>query len=202
MNNEMATAYDKTPYGIGMHSAAGQPNVPTTRIHYFDWLRAIAVLGVVVYHSFLPFAGPWLISNAETSELLHVVALLFETFGLAVFFLLAGAGVRLALQHRSPRAFLAERARRLLVPFAFGSIVFVPPIYYIIGLHSGTLSMSYPEFIVAYPVILWTISIGKLGLSPQIFIWISMHLWFLAWLFICSALALPIFALLSHRAIL
>jgi peptidoglycan/LPS O-acetylase OafA/YrhL len=197
MHNEMATDYGRAPDGIGARNTAGQPNLPMARIHYFDWLRAIAVLGVVVYHSFLPFAGPWLISNAETSELLHVAALLFETFGLAVFFLLAGAGVRFALQHRSPRAFLAERARRLLVPYVAGSIVLIPPIYYIIGLYSGSLSISYPEFIVAYPVILWTISIGKLGLSPQVFIWISMHLWFLAWLFICSALALPIFALLT-----
>lgn len=197
MPNNIATTCRTTPHDIGERNAARQPPEPASRLHYFDWLRAIAVLGVVVYHTILPFAGRWLISNAETSDLLHVLALLFETFGLAVLFLIAGAGVRLALEHRSMRAFIAERARRLLLPFAVGSVVLIPPIYYIIGLFSGTLSVSFPEFLLAYPVIAWTFWVTQVGLSPQIFIWISMHLWFLAWLFICSALALPIFALLS-----
>jgi peptidoglycan/LPS O-acetylase OafA/YrhL len=197
MNNNVATTSGEAPRDVGERSVACQPTGPALRIHYFDWLRAIAVLGVVVYHSVLPFARPWVIRNAETSDLLHAVVVLFETFGLAVLFLIAGAGVRWALQRRSTRAFLAERAKRLLVPFAVGAIVLVPPIYYIIGLHLGTLSISYPVFLVAYPSILWTYNISKLGLSPEVLSWIGMHLWFLAWLFICSALALPFFAFLS-----
>ena len=30
--------------------------MPTRRIYYFDWLRAIAVFGVVAYHTVLPFS--------------------------------------------------------------------------------------------------------------------------------------------------
>ncbi len=78
--------------------AAHQSTESVLRIHYFDWLRAIAVLVVIIYHTFLPFAGKWLISNTETSDRLHEVALLFETFALAILFLIAGAGARFALQ--------------------------------------------------------------------------------------------------------
>ncbi len=193
MPSKVATPSGHVPSENGSASTS-EPAGSPARLYYLDWLRAIAVLVVVFYHSFLPFAGKWLISNAETSDLLHAVAVLFETFGLAILFLIAGAGARFALQRRSIPAFLAERARRLLVPFAVGSVVLVPPIYYIIGLSLGTLSVSFPEFFFAYPAMLWTMSISKLGLSPQILIWIGMHLWFLAMLFIYSVLALPFFA--------
>ncbi len=195
MTSPLAVRSGETCGELEEHNAVGQKVSP--RIHYFDWLRTIAVLGIVVYHSFMPFAGAWLISNEETSDLLHEVASLFETFGLALLFLVAGAGARFALQGRSTRAFLAERAKRLLVPFAVGAVVLVPPIYYILGVHDGTISVSLLEFLAGYPGLVWIYVISKLGPSPQILVWIGMHLWFLAWLFICSGLALPIFAFLA-----
>jgi hypothetical protein len=102
--------------------ASRQATVPAHRIHYFDWLRAIAVFGVVAYHTVLPFArDTWSIVNDQHSETLLAFVFVLESFGLAVLFLIAGAGVRFALLHRSIRAFLAERAKRLLVPFAVGA---------------------------------------------------------------------------------
>src|SRR6059058_3270663 len=96
----------------------GERRMVARRIHYFDWLRLIAVLGIVVYHALLPFSrGTWFIRNADRSDLLTTVLSLLETFGLPILFLIAGASARFALQNRSVRAFLAERAARLLVPF-------------------------------------------------------------------------------------
>lgn len=43
------------------------------RLHYVDWLRALAVLTVVGYHASLPFGnvlGPWPVQNAQMNEAL------------------------------------------------------------------------------------------------------------------------------------
>ncbi len=186
-----------SPVAIGGDSA-GQPPLPVPRIHYFDWLRVIAVLGVIIYHTLMPFArNNWLISNTEWSMLVLVIVSLFEIFGLAVLFLIAGGSARFALQRRSMRLFLAERAKRLLVPFVVGAIVLVPPTYYIVGLHYGTWSGSFLAFLMAYPGITWKNIISTVGPSPEFLTNIGMHLWFLAWLFICSILGWPIFAFLT-----
>jgi glucans biosynthesis protein C len=167
------------------------------RIHYFDWLRAIAVLGVVIYHALLPFAKDgWFIRNAERSELLSAIVQLLETFGLPILFLLAGASARFALQSRPVRAFLKERATRLLVPFVVGTVLLTPPAGYFMALHSGTVSGSFPEYLVAYPGIVFAYNVNHIGLSPALF-HVGMHLWFLAWLFIFAVLGSPIFAFLG-----
>jgi glucans biosynthesis protein C len=176
----------------------GPPSVRASpRIHYFDWLRAIAVLGVVVYHALLPFAKDgWFIRGAERSELLRAVVPLLETFGLPILFLLAGASARFALQRRSIRTFLTERAARLLVPFVVGTVLLTPPAGYVMGLHSGTVSGSFAAYLAAYPGIVFTYNVNNIGLSPALF-HVGMHLWFLGWLFIFALLGAPIFAFLA-----
>lgn len=43
--------------------------MPADRIHYFDWLRATAVVGVVVYHALLPFTGGgWMVNTARRAS--------------------------------------------------------------------------------------------------------------------------------------
>ena len=44
-----------------------------TRLHYLDWLRALAVLGVFVYHTAQPFSTEdWHIKNADVSEAIQI----------------------------------------------------------------------------------------------------------------------------------
>jgi glucan biosynthesis protein C len=167
-----------------------------TRIHYFDWLRAIAVLGVVLYHALIPFASSlWFIRNAQLSNVLGAVVSVLSTFGLPILFLLAGASARFALRRRSTRAFLAERARRLLVPFVIGTVLLIPPTGYIFALHNGTASGSFLDYLVAYPGVVFDYQ-RTVGLSPRN-LEVGMHLWFLPALFAFAALGSPIFAFLS-----
>jgi peptidoglycan/LPS O-acetylase OafA/YrhL len=164
------------------------------RIHYFDWLRAAAVLGVVVYHALGPFTDGWWINNAERSELLTSAMLFFETFGLGLLFLLAGASVRFARRTRSAGELLRERAARLLIPFAVGALLFTPPMMYLAAVHDGSTSASFAVYLTEWPAWMarWALDIG---FSPKVFE-VGFHLWFLGWLFAFSALGLPIFALL------
>jgi peptidoglycan/LPS O-acetylase OafA/YrhL len=167
-----------------------------TRIPYFDWLRAGAVLGVVVYHALQPFGQiGWFIENEETNIALANVLMTLSSFGLPILFVVAGASARFALQRRSPGEFLAERARRLLVPFAIGAIVFGPINGYIIGVFDGSVTASFLEYVIAYPGIVIDFQIHNLGLSRLLLI--AVHLWFVGALFLYSAAALPVFAFLS-----
>ena len=166
------------------------------RIHYLDWLRATAVVGVVIYHSLMPFGtSDWHINNTERSGLLTTVLLVFETFGIGLLFLVAGASARFALRKRSPRAFLLERGKRILVPFFVGTLLLTPPMMYLSAVHNGGTSESFPTFLASWPAgaFSWALEIG---FSPRLFS-VGFHLWFLGYLFAFSALGLPLFMFLS-----
>lgn len=171
---------------------------PAPRIPYFDWLRALAVVGIVVYHALLPFTDGWWINNAERSDLLTAVVLFFETFGLPLLFLIAGASASFALRSRTPGAFVRERATRLLVPYLVGVVLLTPPMMYLAAIHQGTTTHGFLAWLAGYPAYAadW---VGSIGLSPRLFE-IGFHLWFLAWLFCLSALALPLWASLGSDA--
>lgn len=166
------------------------------RIPYFDWLRVLAVAGVVVFHAVLPFANVgWWISDIGGTDVLKAVVPLIDAFGLALLFLLAGASARFALQKRSPAAFLKERSTRLLVPFAVAFPFVVLPVGYMTAVASGLVSGSFFDFLAAWPDLTWK-WLQTVGFSPRIFD-IDQHLWFLGYLFVFALLGIPVFSFLS-----
>ena len=170
--------------------------VESRRVPYFDWLRVLAVAGVVVFHAVLPFANVgWWISNISGSDALKAVVPLVDAFGLALLFLLAGASARFALETRSVPAFVKERSRRLLVPFVAGFPFVVLPVGYVTAIASGLVSGSFLDFLAAWPDLTWK-WLQTVGVSPRVFD-IDQHLWFLGYLFVFALLGIPIFAFLS-----
>jgi len=167
---------------------------PTVRLHWIDGLRVGAVAGVLLYHTLRPFdSTDWHVKNAETNALIGAAQIFFSTFGLAVLFLLAGAGVHFALRKRSSSTFLRERTARLLVPFALGTLLLSPVQGFIEAAHRGTASP--PPDIVGW----WSGAIGwafDRGISPTVF-GVGYHLWFLGFLFSYSVIGLPVFRFLN-----
>src|SRR5512144_2184037 len=98
------------------------------RLHYLDTLRVLAVLMVFLYHSTMPFTlGDPDIANAERSLPASIVFSAFlAPWGMPFFFLLAGAATWFALERRATRQYVAERFRRLIVPFLVGSLLLTP----------------------------------------------------------------------------
>jgi peptidoglycan/LPS O-acetylase OafA/YrhL len=172
--------------------------VAGNRIHYVDWLRLLAVLAVLVFHALLPFGSflPWVVRNESQSESLALLTALLP-FAFPVFFLLAGVSARYALETRSVRGFLAERATRLLVPFATGTLVLTPLTAYVIALHDDAATGPFSAFLAAYPGVVFDDVASNVGLAPLALQVIGMHLWFLAWLFLFSVLGSPLFGYLS-----
>src|SRR5512139_1677508 len=109
------------------------------RLHYLDWLRVIAILGVWAYHSARPFMlQEWLINNTQKSPAITFVFLIFlGSMGMPLFFMMAGAGCLFALRRRTGRQFITERTERLLIPFVVGCILLSPAQFYMEWVHKG-----------------------------------------------------------------
>jgi peptidoglycan/LPS O-acetylase OafA/YrhL len=169
------------------------PDVPGSgsppRLHWIDWLRVVAIGGVFVYHTLRPFnTDHWHVKNAETSDALNVALIVFSSFGLAVLFLLAGAGMRFALRRRTPRTFIRERVIRLLVPFVVGTALLSPFQGYLQAKQQEAYAGSYLDYLGVWAQ-------GLPGdfterFSPTAF-GVGYHLWFLGFLFSISIVALP-----------
>jgi peptidoglycan/LPS O-acetylase OafA/YrhL len=175
---------------------ASDPASGTARLHWIDWLRVGAIAGVFVFHTLRPFdATDWHVKNAETDALLGTSQIFVATFGPAVLFLLAGAGVRFALRRRTPRAFLGERTARLLVPFVVGTLLLSPIQAAIERAHDGRAVTALPDFVGW-----WSAAPGAIldrGVTPAVF-GFGYHLWFLGFLFAFSVIGLPICAALRR----
>jgi hypothetical protein len=149
-----------------------------------DWLRALAVLLLVPFHSALVFChdGIFPLRSGEDSEWLSYFAGIVGQWHMPLLFVLSGAGTWFALRFREPGQYARERAQRLLVPLVFGSLVIVPPQVYLQRLNEGRFEGSFLAF---YPHFFE-------GVYPQGNLTWN-HLWFIAYLFVFSMMALPVF---------
>ncbi len=102
---------------------------------------------------------------------------------MALLFFISGAGTWYALGFRSGKLYLKERFKRLFVPLIFGMLVIVPPQIYIEHLSNGVEYANYWQF---YPSVFEGIPYPKGSTSWH-------HLWFVAYLFLYSVMALPLF---------
>ena len=164
------------------------------RAHYIDWLRVIAVLVLVPFHTARIFDiwEPFYAKNDQVSGALSYVLIgAVGSWHMPLFFLLAGASTWHALRFRGAGQYLRERFRRLVIPLVFGVLVLVPPQSYLGALTYGNFSGSflryYPQFFKIGPIGDLTGYMG--GFTPA-------HLWFILFLFVVSLAALlPIFFL-------
>lgn len=144
-----------------------------------DWLRFIAILILLFFHTGMLFnPWEWHIKNNETSESFRYWMIWLHFWRMPLLLFISGAGTYMALSKRSAGQYLGERAKRLLLPLTFGMFVIVPPqIYYEhIKEYSGYLDFYKTVFnFIPYP--------------EGSFSW--HHLWFIAYLFVFSLIALP-----------
>lgn len=159
--------------------------VPAGRRHDLDWLRVLAILLLLYFHTAMIFTAEWgwHIKNAETSNLLLEFNFFLSRFRMAVLFLVAGAGTAYALGRRGAHGYLTERLRRLLIPLGFGVLVVVPPQIYLERIAGGA---EYGSFLEFWPSVL-RLEPYPLGSTS----W--HHLWFVAYLLLYSVAALPFF---------
>lgn len=157
----------------------------TYRQSYLDWLRMFAIIGVLLFHSAMPFAGEeeWHIKNNETSNLFTEFNFWLSRFRMPLLFFISGAVSYFILSKKTSGQFLKMRFHRLIVPLVFGMLVIVPPQVYIERVIQG-FSGNYFDF---YPSIFEGKPYPQGNTSWH-------HLWFILYLFIYNLVAAPLFA--------
>ncbi|WP_276367496.1 acyltransferase family protein [Chryseolinea sp. H1M3-3] len=151
----------------------------TGRRHDLDWLRFIAIVILLFFHTGMLFnPWDWHIKNNETSESFRYWMSWLHFWRMPLLLFISGAGTYMALGKRSPGQFAKERITRLFIPLVFGIFVIVPPqIYY--------------EHIREYNSY-WDFYKTVFEFKPYpdgSFSW--HHLWFIAYLLVYSLIAIP-----------
>jgi glucan biosynthesis protein C len=168
------------------------------RIYYIDWLRVLAVLLLVPFHTGRIFDiwEPFYAKSAEVStSLTYIFVGAVNPWHMPLFFLLAGAATWFALGFRSRGQYVKERFKRLVIPLAFGLLVIIPPQSYLGALTYGNFDGSFLQY---YPRFFQIGPGGGLegyrgGFTPG-------HLWFILMLFLLSLVALPLLVYLRRKA--
>lgn len=161
------------------------------RRHDLDWLRVIAIVLLLFFHSAMPYVAEWdwHLKNDPTSPLMMEINYFLSRWRMALLFLISGVGTAFALGFRPARGYLRERALRLLVPLHFGILFIVPPQIYMERLADGA---SYPTYLHFWPSILQGRPYPEGNTSWH-------HLWFIGYLFLYSLAALPLFLYLRSE---
>ena len=142
------------------------------------------MVSVFAAHAAQPFNpwDVWHVQSREQSKWLGELVLFVAPWVMPLFIMLAGASAWHSLGKRSTRAYLHERVSRLIVPFAAGILLVVPPQVYFDRRQHGVFDGSFFEF---YPHFFE-------GVYPRgNFTW--SHLWFLGILALLALVTAPFF---------
>lgn len=161
------------------------------RRYDLDWLRVIAILLLHLFHCAMPFVAEWdwHIKNKETSNLFLECNYFLSRWRMPLLFFISGIGTVFVLNQLSVRQYIWQRTKRLLVPLIFGMLIIVPPQVYFERIFKGEKYTSFFEF---YPSIFTTGVYPKGNLSWH-------HLWFIAYLFVYSIIAIPLVLFLKSE---
>ncbi|HXC52506.1 MAG TPA: DUF2147 domain-containing protein [Candidatus Limnocylindrales bacterium] len=174
-----------------------------------DWLRVLATLLVVVFHTAMVFnpAPFYHIRNSDLSFLMVVFCGFVSLWHMPLFFVLAGWSLAKAIGARSGFEIFKERCARIGVPLLTGIVLFMPGIKYL-ELRSG-MDLSHSGLRVTdalQPGFRQVIPSGLPGMPefhesfgtffPTFFTHLDRftwaHLWFIAYLFTFTVILLPL----------
>ena len=178
---------------VPIRSNIGASDTSNTNFVGLDAIRAFAALGVVALHACVPYLRnpmpglAWPVDDTD-SRIVDGLFWSIEVFIMPVFLVLAGFLAWRTLSRRGPKRLVTSRARRLLIPLAFGMICVLPVDLYVWVL--GWVGEGLVE-----PVKLKSLKIdGELGDN----MWGLSHLWFLLYLFLYVAATAAIHRLVSN----
>jgi glucans biosynthesis protein C len=149
-------------------------NSPDVRYYALDSMRAVMMLLGIYLHVVVGYSGDghWPYIDPHPTAVLNFTLGVIHAFRMPAFYVMAGFFGALLWNRRGPAAFAANRARRILLPFAlFWSLLFPTMAVIVISLEQGTNKVA-PVFLSG---VLWK------RLHP-------LHLWFLEYLLLLYAI--------------
>lgn len=157
--------------------------------YYLDWLRVLAFSVLLFEHSSEVFTNwDFWIKNKETSSLLGYFVAFFLPWRMPLLFIISGAAITLSFKSRNASEVLIERVKRLLFPLLIAIFLVIPPQLYFIRAFKG-IDENFLDFMT---------KILTLKLNWSIYGNVHyLHLWYLAFVFVYSILALPLLSTLK-----
>ncbi|MFJ5645588.1 acyltransferase [Streptomyces sp. NPDC093223] len=181
---------------MATHDAPTQAPRPERRPE-LDAVRMLVVIGLVFFHSALVFAAgdDFYVKNAETTEVIMILAGFGVVWAMPVLFLISGLGAWHSLRRRGGWGFAGERLLRLGVPLVFATLALNPlPQWLRLRSADAGYHESYLGFLPRF---------YDVHLEPQEFPFVVQgehfetgHLWFVVLLLTFSLMLVPL-----HRAL-
>lgn len=160
------------------------------RRYDLDWLRVLGVLLLVPFHVALIFVlephAIMYIKDMVNSRVLDRAAGFVYLWHMPLLFIISGSATYYALGFRSASTYIRERILRLLVPFLFGVLTYIPLTTYIRRNGIVSLRDHYLGF--------FNFDFNHLDGYSGTFT--PAHLWFILFLFVFSLFTLPLFLVL------
>jgi len=162
------------------------------RKHYIDNLRWMILLILIPYHTAMAW-NVWDEPNYiffEGNRIISSIVVFFSPYFMPLLFVLAGIGTKFALEKRTGKEYVIERAKKLLIPAAFGTIVLMPVMGYIADKfnysYNGGFFQHYAVFFTEFTDL--TGADGRFSFG---------QFWFLLYLFVISVLSVGVLTLLK-----
>ena len=162
------------------------------RKQYIDNLRWIMLLILIPYHAAQAW-NTWGEPNYvffEGNRLISSIIVFFSPYFMPLLFVLAGISTKYSLQKRTNKEYLSERVKRLLVPFLFGIIAFMPIMSYI----GDRFNYSYNDGFLKHYAVFFTKFTDRTGADGGFSVG---QFWFLLYLLIISVVSAGIISLIK-----
>ncbi len=178
-------------------------NTPTRRLVFFDNLRYLMVLLVLIFHSAASYGTMvafWPFHEANSTEFLDILMILFETFMMPILFFIAGYFALSSIQKASGWRFLKGKIVRLGIPW-FALTVFVLPVldyihYYSQASTSGAVIHSLATHWLLSMKTIGSLYVGAMDMSHYFTMteqFYQRYLWFLSLLLLFSVVLLLLY---------
>ena len=150
------------------------------RRYDLDWIRILGMGTIFFYHCGRFFnLEDWHVKNNVLSPDITIILAILGIWMMPLFFMISAMSSYYSLTKRSPKQYITERFKRLIVPLIFGIFVIIVPVQvYIERVSHGQFSGSFIDFYPHYFDGLYAVG-GN-------FAWMGLHLWYLEFLFIFS----------------
>lgn len=170
-----------------IHSLSGPGTGTAPRRHDIDALRALAFGCLILYHVGMAYVPgwDWHVKSAYAADWLLWPMRMLNIWRMDLIFLISGVALCALGRSRAPGELLARRSGRLLVPLLFGMAVIVPLQPYLQGVSKGLVEPGFGTFLARYyaggPWPRGAFDGWQFGVTWN-------HLWYLAYLWVYTAL--------------
>jgi len=157
------------------------------RKYYIDNLRWICILMLFIYHTFMiynSFGENFYIKGDEIQITTNIMLVIWPWY-MPLLFVISGISSAYALKRKTIFQYSKERFFKILIPLVSGLIFLIPiQTFYAEKFHNGYTDGFFRQYILFFSKVTDFTGYDG-GFTPA-------HLWFLAYLFVISFIALPI----------